>query len=54
MLNNMDKLETRIYLILLIGYFRAKPVVPKFTLREVKDDVDYICQTHFPDESPKY
>ena len=54
MLNNMDKLETRIYLILLIGYFRAKPVVPKFTLREVKDDVDYICQTHFPDKSPKY
>ena len=54
MLNEMGKLETRIYLILLIGYFRAKPVVPKFTLREVKADVDYICQTHFPDESPKY
>ena len=53
-LDGMDKLATKLYLVLLIGYFRAKPLVPKFTLREVKEDVDYICQTYFPDESPKY
>lgn len=53
-LDGMDKLATKLYLVLLIGYFRAKPVVPKFTLREVKEDVEYICQTYFPDESPKY
>ncbi|MDF4902807.1 hypothetical protein P3551_26535, partial [Vibrio parahaemolyticus] len=29
-LSNMGKIETKIYLILLIGYFRAKPVVPQF------------------------
>ena len=52
--NRMDKLETKIYLILLIGYFRAKPVIPKFALRQVKDDVDYVCKTYFPGKKPKY
>ncbi|MCB5362034.1 hypothetical protein BCU85_24500 [Vibrio lentus] len=53
-LQRMGKIETRIYLILLIGYFRAKPVVPRFRLRDVKDDVDYIYATHFPNRKPKY
>ena len=53
-LAKMGKIETRIYLILLIGYFRAKPVVPKFKLRDVKQDVDYIYATHFPNKKPKY
>ena len=53
-LAKMGKIETRIYLILLIGYFRAKPVVPKFRLRDVKQDVDYIYATHFPNKKPKY
>ncbi|MBO1915721.1 hypothetical protein J4727_00645 [Providencia rettgeri] len=50
----MGKIETKIYLILLIGYFRAKPVVAQFKLREVKHDVDYIYATHFPNRKPKY
>lgn len=41
-LSTLGKVETRIYLLLLIGYFRAKPVVPKFRLRDVKQDVDYL------------
>ncbi|WP_330932400.1 DUF4158 domain-containing protein [Xenorhabdus bovienii] len=53
-LSKMGKIETRIYLIPLIGYFRAKPVVPKFKLREVKQDVDYIYATYFPNRAPKY
>lgn len=53
-LSNMGKIETKIYLILLIGYFRAKPVVPQFRLRDVKQDVDYIYATHFPNRKPKY
>ncbi|MBN7844425.1 DUF4158 domain-containing protein, partial [Providencia rettgeri] len=53
-LAKMGKIETKIYLILLIGYFRAKPVVAQFKLREVKHDVDYIYATHFPNRKPKY
>ena len=29
--NALDKIETKLYLMLLIGYFRVKPVVPSFT-----------------------
>ncbi len=54
MLYDLDKFEIKLYLIILIGYFRAKPVVPKFTLRDVKEDVNYICKTYFPDKKPKY
>ncbi|HBS0624423.1 TPA: DUF4158 domain-containing protein, partial [Klebsiella pneumoniae] len=53
-LTKMSKIETKIYLILLIGYFRAKPVIAQFKLREVKHDVDYIYATHFPNKKPKY
>ncbi|TCT57835.1 uncharacterized protein DUF4158 [Vibrio crassostreae] len=53
-LSTLGKVETRIYLLLLIGYFRAKPVVPKFRLRDVKQDVDYLYATYFPNRKPKY
>jgi TnpA family transposase len=46
-INTMTKLETKVYLILLIGYFRAKPVVPMFQLQEVRDDVEHVCHTYF-------
>lgn len=46
----LEKLETRLYFILLVGYFRAKPVIPKFTLDDVAGDAEYIRKTHFPDE----
>jgi len=44
---NLDKLQTKLYLMLLIGYFRSKPVVPAFELKEVKVDVDYLLETYF-------
>ncbi|WP_108653133.1 DUF4158 domain-containing protein [Dongshaea marina] len=50
--SSMDKLETRIYFILLLGYFRAKPVIPKFHLREVRQDVKYICHAYFAGRKP--
>lgn len=53
-INEMDKQENKLYLILLIGYFRAKPVVPKFQLNESKDDVKYLYKTYFPGIKPKY
>nr|WP_228029644.1 DUF4158 domain-containing protein [Pectobacterium carotovorum]ALG88536.1 Hypothetical protein [Pectobacterium carotovorum] len=53
-LAKMRKIETKIYLILLIGYFRAKPVVAQFKLLEVKQDVDHIYAIYFPNRKPKY
>lgn len=53
-LSILGKVETQIYLLLLIGYFRAKPVVLKFKLRDVKQDVDYLYATYFPNRKPKY
>ncbi|CAM3486255.1 transposase (plasmid) [Xenorhabdus nematophila ATCC 19061] len=50
----LNKPETRIYFILLIGYFRAKPVIPKFNLNEVAEDAEYIRKTYFPDENPEW
>ncbi|WP_275349766.1 DUF4158 domain-containing protein [Xenorhabdus bovienii] len=50
----MEKFENRIYFILFIGYFRAKPVIPKFHLKEVRQDVQYICQTYFSGAKPRY
>ncbi len=46
-LKSIGKIESRVYLILLIGYYRAKPVIPKFQLKTVKEDVAYIAQTYF-------
>ncbi|MDE9528107.1 DUF4158 domain-containing protein [Xenorhabdus bovienii] len=50
----MEKFENRIYFILFIGYFRAQPVIPKFHLKEVRQDVQYICQTYFSGAKPRY
>ncbi|EKA6129479.1 DUF4158 domain-containing protein, partial [Salmonella enterica] len=46
-------IESRVYLILIIGYFRYKPVLPKFTSKNVKGDVKYIIQTYYKNESTK-
>ena len=46
---SITKVETRIYFILLTGYFQYKPVVPRFKLANIKADVKYICKHHFPD-----
>ncbi|PHM26100.1 DUF4158 domain-containing protein [Xenorhabdus budapestensis] len=48
----LNKPETRIYFILLLGYFRAKPVIQKFNLNEVAEDAEYVRKTYFPDEKP--
>ncbi|QOI95944.1 Tn3 family transposase [Aeromonas salmonicida] len=53
-IRTMVKLETRIYFILFIGYFRSKPVIPKFHLKDVRQDVRYICQTYFSGAKPQY
>ena len=50
----MEKLESKIHFILFIGYFRSKPVIPQFHLRDVRQDVRYICQTYFAGAKPQY
>ncbi|RDH41873.1 DUF4158 domain-containing protein [Zooshikella ganghwensis] len=52
-LKGMDKLETKLYLALLIGYFRAKPVIPKFQLKDVQEDIEFLCKTYFSSSKPK-
>lgn len=54
LIRKMDKLETRIYFILFVGYFRAKPVIPQFHLKDAKQDVRYICRTYFSGLKPEF
>lgn len=49
-LDNLVKIETRVYLILLVGYYRAKPVIPIIDLNVLASDINYICETHFNGE----
>jgi TnpA family transposase len=44
----MRKSASALYLILLLGYFRAKPVALSFQFNDVKDDLEYIRDTYFP------
>lgn len=50
----LDKIESKIYFILLIGYFRAKPAIPKFQLKDVKGDVRYLCKRYFSSTKPSF
>lgn len=40
-IRKMEKLESRVHFILLMGYFRSKPVIPQFHLKDVRQDVRY-------------
>jgi len=45
---SMRKMGPPLYLILLIGYFRAKPVSLTLQFKDVRADLEYIRDTHFP------
>lgn len=51
-INKIINRASRVYLILIIGYFRYKPVLPEFTSKEVKNDIKYIIQTYYKNENP--
>lgn len=53
-IRKMEKLESRVHFILLMGYFRSKPVIPQLHLKDVRKDVRYICQTYFAGAKPQY
>lgn len=48
MINSILKTENRIYLILIIGYFRYKPVIPDISSVKIQKDIKYINQTYYP------
>lgn len=41
------ELISKAYLVLLLGYFKAKPVTLKFKLSDVRDDLRYILEKYF-------
>ena len=41
------QLETKVYFILLLGYFRCKPIIFNFSFDEVESDTNYILDKHF-------
>lgn len=47
-IRSMRKMRPPLYLILLIGYFRAKPVSLTLQFQDVQADLEYIRDTHFP------
>lgn len=44
----LKQLKSRLYLILAIGYFRVKPIVMRFRIKEVKEDIAYIVERNYP------
>ncbi|EOV8089736.1 Tn3 family transposase [Providencia rettgeri] len=50
-INKIVNIESRVYLILIIGYFRYKPVLPELTSKNAKKDIKYIIQTYYKNES---
>jgi TnpA family transposase len=46
-LNHYKDINTRVYFILQLGYFKAKQQFFKFNFTEVNDDVNFILKTHF-------
>ena len=47
LVNKYTGTKTKIYLILLLGYFKAVQQFDKFTFDDVKEDVDYIIKKYF-------
>lgn len=48
--NALRRIETRIYFIHLLGYFRSRPIIFNFSFNDVKADYDYIKQKYFNDK----
>ncbi|MBU0580269.1 MAG: Tn3 family transposase [Candidatus Margulisbacteria bacterium] len=48
-LENLRTISSKIYLILQLGYFKAKKRFFTFQLQEVKDDIYYISQKYYPE-----
>ncbi|NMU70384.1 DUF4158 domain-containing protein, partial [Vibrio parahaemolyticus] len=47
------RIDTKCYFILLLGYFRSKPIIPNFDFNAVKADLDFIISKYFKGKSIK-
>ena len=52
-LNTLNNIEAKIDYILQLGYFRISQYFFTFTFLEVKEDVDFIVNTYFPNNTVK-
>jgi len=50
LVNELRRLETRIYFILLLGYFRSRPIIFSFSFSQVSSDLDYVKGRYFSDQ----
>ena len=46
-MKRLRHLQNKAYFILLLGYFRYKPIYAEFNLTDIKADLDFILDTHF-------
>lgn len=47
---SLRKFESRVYFILLLGYFRAKPLIHNFSADDVSEDLNYVLSKYFNDK----
>ncbi|WP_445083835.1 DUF4158 domain-containing protein [Candidatus Vondammii sp. HM_W22] len=47
LVNGLRRLETRAYFILLLGYFRSRPIIFNFSFFDVVGDLEYIQKQYF-------
>ena len=50
--NQQSSLSSKVYFILLLGYFREKPFIAQFRFRDVKDDLKYVVNRYYPGQTP--
>jgi len=43
----LNKFEAKVYFVLLLGYFRAKPLIYDFSASEVTEDLEYVLNKYF-------
>ena len=46
----LRKFESRVYFILLLGYFRAKPLIHNFSATDVSEELNYVLNKYFNDK----
>ena len=46
--NQQSSLGSKVYFILLLGYFREKPLIAQFRFRYVRDDSKYVVNRYYP------
>jgi len=51
--NRLKNRYSQLYFVMLLGYFKIKPVILNFTFSQVKDDFKFVASEYFPDNKFK-